>query len=255
MAISIDDLLRRAVESKASDLHLKVGNHPYLRVDGLLTPLTDVPRVTPEEMLSMAFSMMTNRQKQKFKETAELDMAYGVAGLGRFRVNVFQQRGNVGMVLRVIPTKIRTTEELNLPSVISRICEEQRGLVLVTGTTGSGKSTTLAAMIDRINANRADHLITIEDPIEFFHRDTRCAASGPGRDSGRRNARPGNHFHGAARRGNRPPRAIHSAYPRRHGNDSAYYRGLPAAGAETNSLAACRHAEGSRLAAAGAPRG
>jgi twitching motility protein PilT len=107
MAVSIDDLLRRAVESKASDLHLKVGNHPYLRVDGLLAALTDVPRITPEEMLSMAFSMMTNRQKQKFKETAELDMAYGVAGLGRFRVNVFQQRGNVGMVLRVIPTKIQ----------------------------------------------------------------------------------------------------------------------------------------------------
>ncbi|OLB19689.1 MAG: type IV pili twitching motility protein PilT, partial [Acidobacteria bacterium 13_2_20CM_57_7] len=169
--MSIDDLLRRAVESKASDLHLKVGNHPYLRVDGLLTPLTDVARVTPEEMLSMAFSMMTNRQKQKFKETAELDMAYGVAGLGRFRVNVFQQRGNVGMVLRVIPTKIRTNEELNLPTVVNKICEEQRGLVLVTGTTGSGKSTTLAAIIDRINATRADHLITIEDPIEFLHRD------------------------------------------------------------------------------------
>src|SRR2546430_17041313 len=97
MALSIDDLLRRAVENKSSDLHLKVGNHPYLRVDGLLTPISEVPRVTPEEMLSMAFSMMTNRQKQKFKETAELDMAYGVAGLGRFRVNVFQQRGNVGM--------------------------------------------------------------------------------------------------------------------------------------------------------------
>jgi twitching motility protein PilT len=173
MAISIDDLLRRAVENKASDLHLKVGNHPYLRVDGLLAPISDVPRITPEEMLSMAFSMMTNRQKQKFKETAELDMAYGVAGLGRFRVNVFQQRGNVGMVLRVIPTKIRTIEELNLPPVIGRICEEQRGLVLVTGTTGSGKSTSLAAMIDRINANRSDHLITIEDPIEFLHRDKR----------------------------------------------------------------------------------
>ena len=140
MAISIDDLLRRAVENKASDLHLKVGNHPYLRVDGLLAPITDVPRITPEEMLSMAFSMMTNRQKQKFKETAELDMAYGVAGLGRFRVNVFQQRGNVGMVLRVIPTKIRTIEELNLPNVIGKICEEQRGLILTTGTTGSGKS-------------------------------------------------------------------------------------------------------------------
>src|SRR2546429_349188 len=171
MAISIDDLLRRAVESKASDLHLKVGNHPYLRVDGVLHPQADVPRVTPEEMLSMAFSMMTNRQKQKFKETAELDMAYGVAGLGRFRVNVFQQRGNVGMVLRVIPTKIRTSDELDLPRVVDRICEEQRGMVLVTGTTGSGKSTTLAAMIDRINSQRPDHIITIEDPIEFLHRD------------------------------------------------------------------------------------
>src|SRR5438045_4481796 len=125
MAISIDDLLRRAVESKASDLHLKVGNHPYLRIDGLLTPLTDVPRVTPEEMLSMAFSMMTNRQKQKFKETAELDMAYGVAGLGRFRVNVFQQRGNVGMVLRVIPTKIRTNEDLELPQIGRASCRER----------------------------------------------------------------------------------------------------------------------------------
>ena len=152
-------------------MHLKVGNHPYLRIDGMLIPQTDVPRVTPEEMLSMAFSMMTNRQKQKFKETAELDMAYGVAGLGRFRVNVFQQRGNVGMVLRVIPTKIRTSDELNLPPVVDKICEEQRGLVLVTGTTGSGKSTTLAAMVDRINTTRPDHVITIEDPIEFLHRD------------------------------------------------------------------------------------
>jgi twitching motility protein PilT len=194
MALSIDDLLRRAVESKASDLHLKVGNHPYLRVDGELNPLADVPRVTPEEMLSMAFSMMTNRQKQKFKETAELDMAYGVAGLGRFRVNVFQQRGNVGMVLRVIPTKIRTIEELELPRILEKICEERRGLVLVTGTTGSGKSTSLAAMIDRINSTRPDHVITIEDPIEFLHREffncaARRAAPGPRRDSGRRNAR------------------------------------------------------------------
>ncbi len=136
-----------------------------------LLALNDIPRITPEEMLSMAFSMMTNRQKQKFKETAELDMAYGVAGLGRFRVNVFQQRGNVGMVLRVIPTKIRTIEELELPRILSQICEEPRGLVLTTGTTGSGKSTTLAAMVDRINSLRAEHVITIEDPIEYLHRD------------------------------------------------------------------------------------
>src|SRR5262250_2298105 len=171
MAIAIDDLLRRAVENRSSDLHLKVGNHPYIRVDGILSGLNDVPRITPEEMLSMAFSMMTNRQKQKFKETAELDMAYGVAGLGRFRVNVFQQRGNVGMVLRVIPTKIRTIEELELPRILATVCQEQRGLILCTGTTGSGKSTSLAAMIDYINAQRCEHVITIEDPIEFLHRD------------------------------------------------------------------------------------
>jgi twitching motility protein PilT len=169
--MNIDDLLRAACENKASDLHLKVGNYPYNRVDGELGALTQFPRISSEDMLNMAFSMMSNRQKQKFKEETELDMAYGVAGLGRFRVNVFQQRGNVGMVLRVIPTKIRTLEELYLPKVIDKICEERRGMVLVTGTTGSGKSTTLAAMIDRINSTRTDHIITIEDPIEFLHRD------------------------------------------------------------------------------------
>ena len=170
-ALTIDMLLRTACENKASDLHLKVGNYPYLRIDGELQALTQYSRISAEDMLNMAFSMMTNRQKQKFKENTELDMAYGVAGLGRFRVNVFQQRGNVGMVLRVIPTKIRTFEELLLPRVMDRICQEARGLVLVTGTTGSGKSTTLAAMVDRINATRTDHIITIEDPIEFLHRD------------------------------------------------------------------------------------
>src|SRR3990172_4577303 len=169
--MQIDDLLRIAVERKASDLHLKVGNFPYLRVDGVLMPLSELKRLTAEDMLNMAFSMMTNRQKQKFKESAELDLAYGVAGLGRFRVNVFQQRGNVGMVLRVVPTKIRSFEELNLPRVVYKICEERRGMVLVTGTTGSGKSTTLASMIDRINTTRTDHVITIEDPIEYLHRD------------------------------------------------------------------------------------
>ncbi len=172
--MNIDELLRSACENKASDLHLKVGNYPYIRVDGDLQPMSQYARVSSEDMLNMAFSIMTNRQKQKFKENTELDMAYGVAGLGRFRVNVFQQRGNVGMVLRVIPTKIRTLEELYLPKVIDKICEEQRGMVLVTGTTGSGKSTTLAAMIDRINSSFTNHIITIEDPIEFLHRDKKC---------------------------------------------------------------------------------
>src|SRR5437868_1886386 len=169
--MNIDDLLRLAIERKASDLHLKVGNYPQLRVDGDLVPMIEQSRVSAEDMLNMAFSMMSNRQKQRFKETAELDMAYGVPGLGRFRVNVFQQRGNVGLVLRVIPTKIRALDDLYLPRIIDHICEEQRGLVLVTGVTGSGKSTTLAAMIDRINSSRPEHIMTIEDPIEFLHRD------------------------------------------------------------------------------------
>jgi len=169
--VTIEELLRLAVDRKASDLHLKVGNFPHLRVDGALMPMDNLPRITPEDMLDMAFSMMSNRQKARFKETSEMDLAYGVSGLGRFRVNVFQQRGNVGLVLRLVPTKIRSLDELNLPPVISSICEERRGLVLVTGTTGSGKSTTLASMIDKINSTRADHIITVEDPIEYLHRD------------------------------------------------------------------------------------
>ena len=169
--MNIDDLLRIATERRASDLHLKVGNYPHLRIDGELVPLTEQPRITAEDMLNMAFSMMSARQKQKFKETTEIDMAYGVAGLGRFRVNIFQQRGNVGLVLRVIPTKIRALDELFLPKVVEQICDMPRGLVLVTGVTGSGKSTTLAAMVDRVNSSRAEHIITIEDPIEFLHRD------------------------------------------------------------------------------------
>ncbi|MCU1306170.1 MAG: twitching motility protein [Acidobacteriaceae bacterium] len=167
----IDDLLRIAIERKASDLHLKVGNYPHCRIDGDLVPISDQPRISAEDMLNMAFSMMSNRQKQKFKDSSELDMAYGVAGLGRFRVNVFQQRGNVGLVLRMIPTKIKALEELFMPHIIEEICEASRGLVLVTGVTGSGKSTTLAAMLDRINSTRPEHIVTIEDPIEFLHRD------------------------------------------------------------------------------------
>ena len=121
--MNIDDLLRIAMERRASDLHLKVGNYPHLRIDGDLVPLTEQARVSAEDMLNMAFSMMSARQKQKFKETTEIDMAYGVAGLGRFRVNVFQQRGNVGLVLRVIPTKIRALDELYLPKIVEQVCD------------------------------------------------------------------------------------------------------------------------------------
>jgi twitching motility protein PilT len=171
MAVKIDELLRVAAAFGASDLHCKAGSQPFMRIGGELRPISTAPRLTQEDTLDMAFSMMSNRQKQRFKEVSEADIAYGVSGLGRFRANIFQQRGSVGMVLRVIPDKVRSITELGLPPVIERIAEEQRGLVLVTGTTGSGKSTTLAAMIDYINANRGGHVITIEDPIEFLHRD------------------------------------------------------------------------------------
>jgi twitching motility protein PilT len=173
MPVKIDELLRVAAAFGASDLHCKAGAQPFMRIGGELRPISTAPRLTQEDTLDMAFSMMSNRQKQRFKEVSEADIAYGVSGLGRFRANIFQQRGTVGMVLRVIPDKVRSITELGLPPAIERIAEEQRGLILVTGTTGSGKSTTLAAMIDYINANRGGHVITIEDPIEFLHRDKR----------------------------------------------------------------------------------
>lgn len=169
--MNINDLLKIAVERKASDLHLKVGSHPVIRVDGDLVPLGELKRLMQEDTIAMAFSMMNARQKQRFKEELELDVAYSVPGLGRFRCNVFQQRGAVGLVLRVIPARIQSVRELMLPPVLEKICEERRGMILCTGTTGSGKSTSLAAMIDYINATRNEHIITVEDPIEFLHRD------------------------------------------------------------------------------------
>jgi twitching motility protein PilT len=169
--MNINDLLKIAVERKASDLHLKVGSHPVIRVDGDLLPLGELKRLMQEDTIAMAFSMMNARQKQRFKEELELDIAYSVPGLGRFRCNVFQQRGAVGLVLRVIPARIQSIRELMLPPVLERICEERRGMILCTGTTGSGKSTSLAAMLDFINSTRTEHMITIEDPIEFLHRD------------------------------------------------------------------------------------
>jgi twitching motility protein PilT len=171
MPVKIDDLLRVATSHGASDLHLKVGSFPVMRIGGELHPISDAPRVKQEDALDMAFSMMSNRQKQRFKEASEVDIGYGVSGLGRFRANIFQQRGSVSIVLRVIPEQTRNTSELGLPPVIDKIAEERRGLILVTGSTGSGKSTTLAAMIDRINAIRSGHIVTIEDPIEFLHKD------------------------------------------------------------------------------------
>lgn len=171
MASRIDDLLRMAMSFGASDLHLRAGSYPVIRVNGILKPLSGATKLTQDETLEMAFSMMSNRQKHHFKEVFEVDVGYGVQGLGRFRVNIFQQRGTIGIVARVISDHIRDFEELGLPPVLETVANEQRGLILVTGTTGSGKSTTLAAIVDYINANRNSHIVTIEDPIEFLHKD------------------------------------------------------------------------------------
>ncbi len=155
----------------ASDLHLRAGSVPVIRVNGELRPVSGVNRLDQEETLELAFSMMSNRQKLHFKDSYEVDIGYGVSGLGRFRVNIFQQRNSIGIVARVISDVIKNFSDLGLPPILSKIAEEQRGLVLVTGTTGSGKSTTLSAIVDYINQTRNSHIVTIEDPIEFLHKD------------------------------------------------------------------------------------
>src|SRR6202035_2839942 len=169
----VNDLLKIAVESGASDLHLKVGSVPMMRVRGTLIPVKAEQRLDHEDVGAMGAAIMSTSQRQKFKDAQKVDLAYSVPGLGRFRCNIFQQRGTVGLVLRVIPMQIRTIDELGLPPVLKTIAAEERGLVLVTGTTGSGKSTTLAAMIDYINKTRSAHVMTVEDPIEFLHKDAR----------------------------------------------------------------------------------
>lgn len=169
--MDINELLKTAISQNASDLHIKVGSPPILRVTGELTPLTSEEKISQQDAMKLAFSVMSPGQREIFKQKNELDLAYSVPGLGRFRCNVFTQRGTIGMVFRVIPMRIPSVEELNLPEVLRKIAMEERGLVLVTGTTGSGKSTTLATMIDYINMNRTCNIITIEDPIEYLHRD------------------------------------------------------------------------------------
>src|SRR6186997_3104903 len=169
----VNDLLKLAVEAGASDLHLKVGSYPMMRMRGDLVPASEGARLTHEDTVGMAAAVMSTQQRQKFKDSLEIDLAYSVPGLGRFRCNVFQQRGTIGLVLRVIPIGIKSIDDLGLPHVLKTIAAEERGLVLVTGTTGSGKSTTLAALVDHVNATRCTHVVTVEDPIEFLHRDNR----------------------------------------------------------------------------------
>lgn len=169
--MELNDILKIAIKASASDVHLKAGLSPTFRIDGALVPLNNAPKVSPENLAKMANDMMTPQQKLKFQDFNEIDLAYGVPGLGRFRVNIFQQRGTIGMVLRVIPFKVRAFQDLDLPPVLEKIAMNERGLILVTGTTGSGKSTTLAAMVDYINEHRACHIVTIEEPIEYLIKD------------------------------------------------------------------------------------
>jgi twitching motility protein PilT len=173
--MELNDILSRAVALGASDIHLKHGIMPVVRIHGQLIPIDKgAERLTHEIIDQMAQNMMTAVHKKKFLETHEVDMSYGIAGLGRFRVNIFQQRGSTGMVIRAIPFNIKSLTELQLPPVIHKFAEYERGLVLVTGITGSGKSTTLASLIDHINSTRTGHILTIEDPIEYLIRDRRC---------------------------------------------------------------------------------
>jgi twitching motility protein PilT len=173
MPMELQEICRVAMRRGASDIHMKVGLPPMVRVHGTLTALPSAPRMTQEVLGKMAWAMMSSVQRDRFKADNELDMAWEVKGLGRFRVNVFRQRRHIGMVLRTIPSDVKTIDDLNLPEVLKEISLRKRGLILVTGATGSGKSTTLAAMIEEVNRSLAHHILTIEDPIEFTFRDRR----------------------------------------------------------------------------------
>jgi len=171
--MELDQILTLAVRSGTSDVHLKAGLPPMFRIHGSLRPVKDAPRLSAEEIGRMSVAMMQPFHKEQFKRNLDVSLAYQVQGLGRFRVNVYQQRNVIGVCARVIRAEIKGIKELQLPGVIEQIALEERGLVLVTGTTGSGKSTTLAAMVDHINSNKTHHILTVEDPIEFIHRDKR----------------------------------------------------------------------------------
>lgn len=175
--MNLDLLLKAAVEQGASDLHIKVGASPMARINGVLTPLGQFQRMNKEAVTALAYSILSSAQRETFKQDHEIDLAYSAAGLGRFRVSIFMQRSSVGIVFRIIPSRILSLTDLLLPEAIHKLAMEQRGLVLVTGTTGSGKSTTVAAMIDIINTSRTANIITIEDPIEFLHRDKKGLVS------------------------------------------------------------------------------
>src|SRR6266849_6626717 len=174
MAANMADLLQLMVDRGASDLHITSGTYPQIRVNGRLTQLTQFEVLTPQDTQRLSYSVLNEGQKQKFEEENELDLSFGIQGLARFRCNVYRQRGAVAAAIRVIPVKIRGFDELGLPAIVEQMADRPKGLILVTGPTGSGKSTTLAAMGDKVNSERAEHIVTIEDPIEFVHQHKKC---------------------------------------------------------------------------------
>src|SRR5436853_5745155 len=171
--VALSELLKKLIELNGSDLHITTNSPPMVRIHGVLRSL-EYGDMTPAETKQLAYSVLTDAQKHRFEETLELDFSFGIKGLSRFRANLFNQRGAVGCVFRAIPYEIKAFEDLGLPEVIKQLCDKPRGLILVTGPTGSGKSTTLAAMVDKINRDRHDHILTIEDPIEFLHNHKSC---------------------------------------------------------------------------------
>ncbi len=173
MLPTLNQLLKDMVAQGGSDLHLTTNSPPQVRVDGVLRPL-NLPPLTPSETKQLAYSILTDNQKHRLEENLEIDLSFGLKGLARFRANIFHQRGAIGAVFRQIPFEIRGFRDLGLPPVIERMCEKPRGLILVTGPTGSGKSTTLAAMLDKVNRERHEHIVTVEDPVEYLHSHKNC---------------------------------------------------------------------------------
>jgi twitching motility protein PilT len=174
MSLNLRSLLEEMLSRDASDLHLSAGERPKFRIDGEITDSSVDQALSPKDTLTLAYSVLTESQKKRFEQEDELDFSFGIQNLARFRGNVFKQRGCVSMVVRMIPFNVRSFEDLKLPPIVAKLAERPRGLVLVTGPTGSGKSTTLAAMIDKINRERRGHIITVEDPIEFIHKHQQC---------------------------------------------------------------------------------